>query len=135
VRLPRIALLTIVPLSLLLAGCGVRFRDPRPGTEFFEALQVTGEMKAGSPLTALVTYTQNYPVEVEISCELRQNKKTVQEIGKNLVPPLPGGNPDATPVAGTFSYDFTPPAPGEYKVECLTLKDEDNFIDKKIRIN
>lgn len=113
----------------------MRFTDPEPGTEFFESLEISGEMKAGSTLTALVTITQNYPIEVELTCELRQNKTTLQEIGKDLVPPLPDGNPDATPVSGSFSYDFTPPGPGEYKVECLTLKDEDNFIAKKFRVS
>ena len=125
----------LIAAAALLAGCGVRFTDPESRTEFFASLAVSGERKAGAPLTALVTYTQNYPAEVEITCELRQNKTTLLEIGKALVQPLADGNPDATPVVGSFSYDFTAPAPGTYKVECLTLKDEDNFIDEKFTIS
>ncbi|MBI5289238.1 MAG: hypothetical protein HY873_09740 [Chloroflexi bacterium] len=134
-KLPRIAPIVVVPFALLFTACGIRFTDPPPGTEFFESLQVSGERTAGSPLTALVSYTQTYPVEVELTCELRQNKQTLFEIGKNVVPPVPDGNPDATPVVGSFSYDFTPPAPGAYRVECLTLREEDNFISKKITIS
>jgi len=125
----------MVAAAALLAGCGVRFTDPPAGTEFFESLRISGEMKAGSPLTALVSYTQTYPVEVQVTCELRQNKQTLLQIGQNVVPALPDGNPDATPLVGSFSYDFTPPAPGAYKVECLTLQEEDNFITKTITIS
>lgn len=122
-------------LTVVLAGCGVRFSDPEPGTEFFASLVVTGSRVASEPMTAVVSYTQNYPIEVELVCELRQNKTTLFEIGKAVVPPLPNGNPDATPFVGSLSYDFVPPAAGTYKIECLTPKDVDNFIDEKITVS
>jgi hypothetical protein len=131
-RFHRAALL--LPLALILAGCGVRFSDPEKGTEFFERLVVTGSGVAGEPMTAVVSYTQNYPIEVELVCELRQNKTTLFEMGKAVVPALPDGNPDATPFVGDLSYDFVPPAAGSYKVECLTPKDADNFIDEEIAV-
>jgi|CXWL01.1.fsa_nt_gi hypothetical protein len=121
-------------LTIVLAGCGVRFSDPESGTEFFESLVVSGGRVAGEPMTAVVSYTQNYPIEVELVCELRQNKTTLFEIGKAVVPALPNGNPDATPFIGNLSYDFVAPTAGTYKVECLTPKDVDNFIDEEIAV-
>jgi hypothetical protein len=121
-------------LSLLLAGCGVRFRDPDPGTEFFSDIDVSGEMRAGAPLTVLVSYEQTYGVEVELACELRRNRQTLSEIGRTIVPAHPDGKPEATPVIGSLAYDFTVEQPGAYKVECLTPKDEDNYIAEDLTI-
>jgi hypothetical protein len=119
----------------MLAGCGVRYSDPEKGTEFYESMTVSGERRAGETLTVVATYTQTYPLEVESVCELRQDKQTLKEIGRTLVPLLPGGNPDATPTVGELRYEFTVDAPGVYKVECLTPKDEDNFIDEEITVS
>ena len=122
-------------LGLVFAGCGVRYSDPEKGTEFYQSIAITGELRTGQPLTVVVAYTQTYPVEVESVCELRQNKQTVKEIGRTLVPLLPDGQPEATPTTGELRYEFTVDAPGAYKVECLTPKDEDNFIDEEITVS
>jgi hypothetical protein len=121
-------------LTVLFAACGVRFRDPEPGTEFFTDLAVSGDLKAQAPLAVSVQYEQFYPVEVEMVCELRQHKTTLKEIGRQLVQPLENGSPDATPVSGNATFDLTVDAPGQYTVECLTPKDEDNYISKKISV-
>jgi hypothetical protein len=124
----------LVASALLLAACGVRFRDPEPGTEFFTEIDIAGDLRVQAPLTLTVAYEQYYPAEVEVVCELRQNNQTLRELGRQLVPPLPDGNPDATPVAGHSSFDFTVEQPGTYDVECLTPKDEDNYISDEITI-
>ena len=126
--------LLLAVTTLLLAGCGVRFRDPEPGTEFFTDLDIAGDFRVQAPLTLTVAYEQYYPAEVEVVCELRQHNETLRELGRQLVPPLPDGDPDATPVAGHSSFDFTVDQPGTYDVECLTPKDEDNYISDEITV-
>jgi hypothetical protein len=120
--------------SALLAACGVRFSEADPGTEFFKSIDISGQMRAGDPLTVVVGYDQYYPVEVAFQCELRRNKQLVTVIGEATVPPLEGGGPDATPFPGVFSFDFSAAEPGTYVVECLTPIDEDNFIGDEITI-
>lgn len=125
----------LASLSLLLAGCGVRFHDPDPGTEFWESIDISGTFKPGGALSVTASYEQRYPVDVEIMCELRRNKVQLQELGRTVVPAVPNGNPDATPVVGTVTYPFAAPAtPGVYIVECLTPLDEDNFIGDEIAV-
>jgi hypothetical protein len=125
----------VAVVSVLLVGCGVRFRDPESGTEFFSAIEVSGVRQAQSPLTVLVSYEQFYPVDVDLACELRQGKSLVKELGRGTVPALADGSPEATPFVGSLAYDFTVDAPGSYKVECLTPKDEDNFISQDVTIS
>lgn len=119
---------------MLLAACGVRFSAAKQGTEFFVSLDVSGDKRAGQPLTALVTYDQKYPFEVLIKCELRQAKELVKPVGQDSAPPLANGNPKATPFPGSFSYDFTVERPGAYEVQCYTPADEDNFITKEFAL-
>ena len=120
--------------TLLLVGCGVRLRDPDPGTEFFSDIEIAGELRAQAPLTLTVGFEQYYPAEVELVCELRQNEQTLRELGRQTVQPLEGGDPDSTPTVGHATFDFTVEPAGTYVVECLTPKDEDNYIAKEIKI-
>lgn len=129
----RIALLAA--MTLLVAGCGVRLRDPDPGTEFWASIEISGTFTPGGALHVEARYDQLYPVDVEVLCELRREKEQLLEIGRATIPLLAGGNPDATPAPGTLSYDFTAPdSPGTYIIECLTPLDEDNFIGDEISI-
>ena len=131
----RIAVVPLVVLSLLLAGCGVRFTSADPGTEFFTSIDISGEMRAGEPLTVLVGYEQYYPIDVRLRCELRRKKEILKTLGEEVVMPLENGGPDKTPFPGVFAFDFTVDEPGTYIVECLTDKDEDNFIGDEIEID
>jgi hypothetical protein len=130
-----IAGLLLVAAASFVAGCGVRYSDPEPGTEFYESITISGDLTAGMAITVTVDITQTYPVEVESVCELRQNKVTLREIGRDVVPALVGGNPDATPPLSILTHDFTVDEPGTYVIECLTPKDEDNFIAKEIKVS
>ena len=132
VRLSPIA--ALVAATIVLAGCGVRYRDPDPGTEFFSDIDIAGDHRVEAPLTVTVGFEQFYPVEVELVCELRQDEETLRELGRQLVPALPEGEPEATPVAGHATFDFTVEPAGTYVVECLTPKDEDNYIAEEIDI-
>ncbi len=133
--LRRVAPVTMLVAALSLVACGVRYSDPEPGTEFYESIDITGDMTADETLTVTIGITQTNSVEVESVCELRQNKKTLFEIGRDLVPALPEGNPSATPVVSTLTHGFSVDEAGTFVVECLTPKDEDNFIAKEITIS
>ncbi len=118
----------------MLAGCGVRFRDPKPGNEFFKAATVSGDMRAGSTLTGSVMIAQKYAIEVAITCELRQGKTLVKPIGAEKIAAVPSGTPKSTPVAAHYSYEFTVEKAGAYKFECFTPADQDNFIIREFSV-
>lgn len=126
---------TLMPLLLLSAACGVEFSEDESGTEFFKELTISGERRAGAPLTVSAFYEQFYPVDLDVSCELRQGNALIKPIGNQTVAAVPDGSPDATPVVGHVTFDFTVGAPGPYKVECLTPKDENNFIQEEIVVS
>jgi hypothetical protein len=130
-----VLLLSSVLLAVSGSACGVRFSDPEAGTEFFTSIDISGEMRAGKPLTVLVAYEQFYPVDVTFHCELRREKEIIKRIGEKVVVPLENGGPDKTPFPGVFAFDFTVDEPGTFIVECLTDRDEDNFIGDEIKID
>ena len=127
-------LVILVVASLLLAGCGIAFGEAKKGNEFFDSLDVTGDMRANEHLTAAVAMRQNYPVEVTVACELRQASEKVKDIGREVVPAFPNGSPELTPFPANFSFDFTVDEPGSYKVDCFTPLDDDNYIREEIVI-
>lgn len=133
VSIPR-RLAVLAAASLFVAGCGIRFSAAPQGNDFFDSLDVTGNKRAGETLTAAVALSQFYPVEVGVECELLQSSETVKEIGRQVVPPLPNGSPESTPFAWNYSFDFIVDNPGEYKVDCFTTLDEDNFIREIIDV-
>ena len=118
----------------MLAGCGVRFKDPEPGNEFFKSIVVSGDRSVGATLTGTVTVAQRYALEVPIACEVRQGKQLVKAIGTDTIPALPGGTPKSTPLAAHYSYDFSLDKAGAYKLECYTPSDEDNFVIREFTI-
>ena len=120
--------------SAVLAGCGVRFRDPQPGNEFFKSATVSGDLRVGATLTGSVTIAQRYNVEVPITCELRQGKALVKPIGAEKIAALPNGTPKSTPVAAHYTYEFTVEQAGAYKFECFTTSDQDNFIIREFSV-
>lgn len=127
-------LATLVLATLILGGCGVDFSSGESGTEFFKSLRVTGTPAVGAQMTMVVAYAQNNPVDVAVKCEIRQGRELVREVGSQTVPLLSGGGPEATPVAGTYSFDFTIFKPGAYKAECYTPADENNFIIREFTV-
>jgi hypothetical protein len=119
---------------LFLAGCGVRFRDPKPGNEFFKSATVSGDLRAGTTLTGSVNVAQRYGIDVAITCELRQGKTLIKSIGSEKIAALPNGTPKSTPVAANYSYEFTVDSPGAYKFECFTPSDQDNYIIREFTV-
>ena len=121
--------------SLAAAACGVQFASPIVDDEFFTGIEVSGELVTGAPLTVLFRYQTNYPTVVEVICELRQDDELVKEIGRITTPPMIYGTADATPMPGAFAFDFVVDAAGEYRVECLTPADEDNYVFEEIEVD
>ena len=132
-RVPR-TLAALLFAALILSGCGVDFSNGKPGTEFFKSLKINGTTTTGAPLTLVLAYAQNNPVDVVVTCELRQGTRFVKAIGGQTVPLLSGGGPKATPVAGSHSFDFTVDQPGAYKAECYTPADENNYIIREFTV-
>ena len=119
---------------VVLAGCGVRFRDPQPGNEFFKSATVSGDLRVGATLAGSVTIAQRYNVEVPITCELRQGKALVKPIGSEKIAALPNGTPKSTPAAAHYTYEFTVERAGAYKFECFTPSDQDNYIIREFSV-
>jgi hypothetical protein len=121
-------------LSLLWAGCGIHFGSADEHTEPLAHLQVTGTRRAGEELQVELSYSQTLPVSVEVECRLKQGSEVLQRIGAATIPANPGGNPEATPVAGSLSFSLRIDRPGEYMVVCVTLADETNSLSQVISI-
>jgi hypothetical protein len=126
--------LILVAASLLASACGISFADGTEGNEFWKSLDVSGERRVRSTLTAAFVYEQFYPVDVPVTCEIWREGEFLRHIGSTIIPAYPDGGPDVTPFAGNFSFDFVIDAPGEYRVDCYTNADEDNFIRKMVTI-
>jgi len=121
-------------LAPLWAGCGIHFGSADEHTEPLAHLRIAGTRRAGEELQVELAYSQTLPVPVEVECRLKQGKEVAQRIGAATVPANPGGNPEATPVAGSLSFPFRVEQPGEYTVMCLTLADETNYLSQTISI-
>jgi hypothetical protein len=128
-------ILLLVLSCLLLAGCGVRFTDPEPSTEFFKSITVSGDKTVGATLMGSVTIAQTYAIDVPITCELRQGKTLVKAVGNDSVKALPNGTPKSTPVAANYTYNFIVDTAGAYKFECYTPSDQDNFVIREFTVH
>ncbi len=134
-RFPGIgSLLLLCALAVLMAGCGIDLGGGDEHSEPLAGLRISGTPAVGEELRVELEYSQTYPVPVEVECRLKQGKTVLQTIGSDTVPANPEGNPEATPMPGSFTFPFRVEQPGEYKVECLTPADEDNKISKTISI-
>jgi len=127
-------LLSTSVLSPLWAGCGIHFGSADEHTEPMTHLRITGTRRAGEELKVELAYSQTLPVAVEVECRLKQGNEVLQRIGGGTIPANPGGNPEATPVAGSLSFPLRVEQPGEYKVVCVTLADESNSLSQVISI-
>ena len=132
-----LALLLLLSTGLLTplsAGCGIHFGSADEHTEPLAHLRIAGTRRAGEELRVELAYSQTLPVAVEVECRLKQGKEVVQRIGAATIPANPGGNPEATPVAGTLSFPLRIDRPGEYTVVCVTLADESNELSQAISV-
>jgi hypothetical protein len=128
------AAVALVLMCALLAGCGIAFGGSDQGNDFFTSLRVSGNKTVGAPLTAAVAYETFYPSPVDIVCELRRGRETLRPIGTFQAPAVQGLTPDDDGVPGNYSLDFSVEAPGHYKIECYTVKEEANYIVEEFTV-
>lgn len=124
-------------IGLALAACGVGFGSAPEGTEVFVRLQAPNVVRAGERATLTVTIEQPYPVDIEVECALKRGKKTVQTLGRDTIPAMPGADPTdphQTPEAGSFALSFTPRVVGSLWLVCETPADDNNFIARRITV-
>lgn len=141
---PDRGLLSSLSLALILAaflglGCGIDFTSSPLEADIFEEMEIDGDFTAGSVLTLSLEYQQPYPVEVVVQCVLLDDEGETElaqlltvEVGAN---PNGGTVDEATPVPGNAETQFlAPDEPGEYIVECATVRDDENKIGELIEI-
>ena len=85
------ALFVCATASVLIA-CGVTLGSGSEGSEFFDNLNVTGDFHPGGRLTLDVTYSQTYPIGLNVICDLLQPGKPTP-----TSPPSPTLQPGPTP--------------------------------------
>jgi len=66
---PTIALAPLLVASILILGCGISFGDEPAKTETFKALE-SGPAVAGQTVDITLEYAQQYPVDIEVKCDL-----------------------------------------------------------------
>lgn len=134
----------LAPLAAIgLTACGVAFSSTFNGTEMFKGIAVSGDMVEGAELTVTVTVAPVYPIPVELACyyedddtvsddmakiafhdrALLAGKTTVEAAAEGVTP----SDNEKAP-RQEFSFRFTPPAPGDYFIACLTPAAPDNGI-------
>ena len=96
VRFARV-LVGLCVVAMMAGARGVAFSAPSRNHTLFQSLKVTGQMRTGGPLAAHLTYQQYLPIDIDVRCELRQDKKLVKVIGQGTVSEDPGGSPKAPP--------------------------------------
>ncbi len=124
-------------VGVILAACGIGFGGGSEGTEVFVRLQAPREVRAGEPARLTVTYEQPYPVDIDVECVLKKGKRTVQVLGRETIPAMPGADPTdprQTPEAGSFDLSFVPRAVGSFWLVCETPADDNNFVARRITV-
>ena len=131
-RLRLLAVLLPGLAAALLLGCGIgvdtAYQQP------LAKMRVSGTPVIGGELNVELDYSQTYNVAVDVECDLTQNDNIVQVIASGTVPANPEGSPDSTPQTGTLDFPFRVDVPGDYKVECLTVLDEDNKLSSSLSV-
>jgi len=119
-------------LLLALPACGVAFRSDFEGTEVFKSISLSGERVVGSELTLNVEVAQPYPVPILVTCYYEDPEALTDDelmvafqerapvIGKKVLPPREGGDPQDKVEKQKLSFTFKVDQPGSYFAACLT---------------
>jgi hypothetical protein len=143
--------LASIPLVLAIAGCGVELNAEQETTEIFKDVVVTnmegGAPRAGEQLEVTIEYSQPYPRDLDVECELWNAAESakVSEIAVAIISANSGDNiptaivkkykDEVTPTRGSLEMTFFgPQEPGEYVVNCFTQEDDNNEIERTISI-
>ncbi|MCH8850241.1 MAG: hypothetical protein IIC89_05385 [Chloroflexi bacterium] len=94
---PRVvALAALSVLMLVFIGCGIGFGEEPEETELLIEVTIEEPVIAGQAVTVLLDYAQQYPVEVEVKCDLLS------------VNDLPTETPPATETVSPLALRRTP---------------------------
>ncbi len=93
-RVGALAILSV--LALVFIGCGIGFGDEPTDTELLKGITIEGPVTSGQTVIMLLEYAQQYPVGVEIKCDLLS------------VDDLPTVTPAATETVWPPLLDLTP---------------------------
>jgi hypothetical protein len=63
------SLLALAATTVLVLACGIGFGDEEVETELFKSIEV-GPAVAGEPTTITLEYARQYPVALEVKCDL-----------------------------------------------------------------
>jgi hypothetical protein len=148
----RLLAMLMAALTITAAACGVKLEADQTTTEIFRSVSVTDsegnpELPAGETIVLHVEYTQYYPSQLDIECDLLSADEStkVSDIHVAVAPPnAPENIPtsiqenfrdEVTPIAGRFDQSFFAPAePGQYVVRCFTQEDDNNEVERTILI-
>ncbi len=146
-RLRRLALPAAVSLvlsAIIAAGCGVSFDSNPEESEILKELSVTGDFVPGGALTLTLDYEQPYPALISVACDVLEDRnapraeRQVAHIPEKPLAVNDNGGPvgEATPIAERLEQQFTAPErPGRYQLDCYTVGEEDNDIERIITIS
>jgi hypothetical protein len=124
---------------LLAAGCGVDFSRETEESEILKGLAITGDFTPNGALLLTLDYEQPYPTLINVSCDVledRSGKRADRLVANIMEKPLivndeGGPVPEATPIAESIEQEFQAPAnPGSYQIDCFTVGEEDNDIER-----
>ena len=65
-----VALVVLSALALIFVACGIGFGEEPKETELLKEITVEEPAIAGQAVTILLNYAQQYPVRVEVKCDL-----------------------------------------------------------------
>ena len=144
-RIGRPLLLGALLATLLVgAGCGVDFSPETEQSEILKGLSITGDFTPNGALLLTLDYEQPYPTLINVSCDVltdRAGKRADRLVANIMEKPLivndeGGPLPEATPIAESIDQEFKGPAnPGRYEVNCFTVGEEDNDIQRMITVS
>ena len=132
---------------LTLPACGIVFSAGFEGTEVFRDLELDGEFRAGSAVTATVTVTQPYAAPLAVSCRYENRDITDDQrkvaFSERALPVFDavleahtGPRPDDREnlAVETMSFEFTVSEPGDYFIACFTVAAPENGIGQRFTV-
>ncbi len=124
----------------MLAACGVSIGCSSNAPEFFQGIELEGDLFVNRPLTLSVTVTNAIPMPVRIACYYEdrtvpfaeERNLTLMErgllIGERLLEPSEDADAATDAQQRTLSFTFSVPDPGIYDAGCTTPAAPENIV-------
>jgi hypothetical protein len=124
----------LVVAGLLLAACGVSFREAQHESELLTSLTIAGQPAVSQEVTAVLEYQQVYPVSVQVNCYLDGSDETGLLVAKETIAASADDSSLAEAVPGELTFRFPVDEPGKHSLECLTPEDSGNTISTSFEV-